>query len=250
MKTLVSFLLDRTGSMIRVKTETINAFNSYLNALGEDPNIEFTLVLFDAISMDKVCVKAKLNEVPRLTDKNYVPRDYTNLLECATRLINAVEELNLPADEYRPPILVLQTDGMENASDPEKYTFPALKALIDAKTALGWQFVFMGCGIDNYDAGARMGISRGQTLSYGTEAAAMGSAFGATAQNTRAYASGLTGQTTYTAEQKFAAGDQFDPDAQKAAQKPVTPPKSTMPKMGIFKTQNRAEDFSLKDKEE
>ncbi len=55
--TLVTFLLDRTGSMESIKDDTIGGFNAYLSALKADgAGIEFSLLQFDSMSIDKVCV--------------------------------------------------------------------------------------------------------------------------------------------------------------------------------------------------
>jgi hypothetical protein len=48
--TIVSFLLDRTGSMEAIKDETIGGFNAYLDALEAEAGdlVVFTLLQFDS----------------------------------------------------------------------------------------------------------------------------------------------------------------------------------------------------------
>jgi hypothetical protein len=67
--TIVSFLLDRTGSMAAIKDETISGFNTYLDTLERDAGdlIAFTLLQFDSQSIDTLYAGAKLSEVRRLT---------------------------------------------------------------------------------------------------------------------------------------------------------------------------------------
>ena len=52
--TIVSFLLDRTGSMDAIKDETIGGFNAYIDALQAEAGdlVVFTLLQFDSQSID------------------------------------------------------------------------------------------------------------------------------------------------------------------------------------------------------
>jgi hypothetical protein len=48
-RTLVTFLLDETGSMASIKDDTIGGFNSYLSTLKTSGTpIDFTLIKFDS----------------------------------------------------------------------------------------------------------------------------------------------------------------------------------------------------------
>jgi hypothetical protein len=81
--TIVSFLLDRTGSMETIKDETIGGFNAYLDALEREAGdlVVFTLLQFDSQSIDTLYARAKLSEVQRLTPESYQPRAYTPLID-------------------------------------------------------------------------------------------------------------------------------------------------------------------------
>lgn len=208
-KTLVTFLLDRTGSMAGIKEDTIGAFNTYLEELQkEGAGIEFTLLQFDSTSLDKICVRRPVKDVEPLNNENFVPRDMTPLIDAAYKTIEAVEK-SLAAHPADKVVVCILTDGQENAS--EDHTWKELAALIKKKRKAGWQFNFMGAGIDAYDQGARMGIKRGETVSYdSTNPMSTQAAFVATAANTRAYSSGVSGQTVYTDTQKAASGDRYD----------------------------------------
>lgn len=214
-KTLVNFLLDRTGSMQRIKGDTIGGFNAYLDALEREAGdlVEFTFLTFDSISTDKICVGAALKNVARLTDGTYVPRANTPLVDAFVKLIKATEEQVAKRTDSPRVIVVAQTDGEENCS--HEYTTADLTALIKRKTADGWEFVFMGANIDAYQAGHRFGVSVGSTVSYDSTRSA--SAFQGLAQNTAAFAMGTSASMGYSNSQKFAAGDTFVPRPQPTA---------------------------------
>lgn len=212
-KTLVTLLLDRSGSMETVRDDTIGAINAYLDTLREaESDMRFSLVLFDSdyagtMSLQALVEAAPLDEVPPLTRESYVPRGGTPLIDAACATIRAVSE-SLARRRNADPVKVvmaIQTDGQENNSCENDWK--TLRKLISEKEEMGWEFLFMGCGIDAYEQGRKMGLSAAKTVSYGTSREMTRAAFAATAQNTAAFASGLAGSAAYTDAQKLDAGD-------------------------------------------
>jgi hypothetical protein len=208
MRTLVTFLLDRTGSMEAIRDDTIGGFNAYLDGLKGNggADIDFTLIQFDSVSIDKICVAVPVAEVEKLTRETYQPRASTPLIDAAVKTINAVEAalLHGPAAKV---VICIQTDGQENSTE---HNWAELNALIKEKSAKGWQFNFMGVGIDAYDQGARMGISPAATMAYDhRDRQATVAAFSASAENARRYACAEIDDTDYRPAQKAAAGDRF-----------------------------------------
>ena len=235
--TLVTFLLDRSGSMEAARDDTIGAFNAYIDDLsaGDSAEILFNLVQFDSHGLDKVCVRRPVAEVQRLDRNTYVPRASTPLIDAAYTTIKAVEA-SLTGDTETKVVICIQTDGQENES--KDYGWGDLSTLVKEKTALGWQFNFMGAGIDAYDQGARMGIAVDQTLSYDhLDPMAHKAAFMAAAENTRSFSRGAVKSTSYSDEQKRAAGDKYTGSAaghgRKAASKAHTKKGSSI--QGDFK---------------
>jgi hypothetical protein len=217
--TLVTFLLDRTGSMQSIKDDTIGAFNAYLDGLKAEPSIRFTLVQFDSMSIDKICVQAPIADVLPLTEHSYVPRAATPLIDAAYKTIKATDAAVNDTDTK--VVICIQTDGHENAST--EHTWEELNALIKEKSAIGWQFNFMGASIDAYDQASRMGIAAAAAMSYdSTSRAATVAGFDAGAVNATAFARGLAESTNYTMEQRAKAGDKF---AHKVTASTPWPPK-------------------------
>lgn len=215
-RTLVTFLLDRTGSMEAIRDDTIGGFNAYLDGLkgNGEADIDFTLIQFDSVSIDKICVAVPVAQVAKLTRDTYQPRASTPLIDAAVKTINAVETslLSMPAARV---VICIQTDGQENSST--EHNWAELNALVKEKSAKGWQFNFMGVGIDAYDQGARMGIAPAATMAYDhRDRQATVAAFSASAENARAYARAEAPDTAYRPAQKQAAGDRFGNVVRKA----------------------------------
>jgi hypothetical protein len=208
-QTIVTFLLDRTGSMQSCKAATIEAFNAYLDTLKKNAEgIEFSFLQFDSQSLDKICIAEHPGNVAFLTDASYQPRGSTPLIDASYKTIKAVETALAKRDDKPQIVICIQTDGYENAST--EHSMADLNLLIKEKTGLGWQFVFMGAGIDAYTQGAQMGVPAAQTMSYDpsrketTEAA-----FRASAHNTVEFARRMMPSAAFSAPQRAASGDSF-----------------------------------------
>jgi uncharacterized protein YegL len=212
-KTLITLLLDRSGSMHSMKSDTIGAINSYIDNLrGSEADIRMSLVQFASISMgeielEKTFVAQKIQKIQDLSMENYKPNGGTPLIDAAVMTIKAVEESLLGKDNIKV-VVIIQTDGEENSS--KKHSWSTLKSLISEKEELGWEFNFMGCGIDAYQQSEKLGLKRSNTISYGKNSKDNAAVFAATAHNTRSYAEGISSSLAYSHEQKLASGDVYD----------------------------------------
>lgn len=142
---------------------------------------------------------------PALGAHEYIPRGNTPLIDAAIDTIRWIEAAVAGRDDI-DVALGIQTDGQENCS---QRGMDELHALIARKAAEGWQFTFMGCGIESYAyrQAQAMGLSAAQTVLYSKDKDRTEAAFAANAASTRAYALRASASVSYTDAQKFAAGD-------------------------------------------
>lgn len=182
MKTDITVVLDRSGSMSDCVTDTVGGFNTFLAEQKKTGNCCLTLVQFDnQYQVDYNGVP--IEEVkPLIAGVNYTPRGSTALYDAAGRAIYAAKErIHAPrlrcscCDGDVPKVIfVIQTDGYENAS--REFTAHAVKEMIQhQRSKHDWQFVFMGADVDAMVASAGMGIHHAHTMGYGK--AASGVAF-------------------------------------------------------------------------
>jgi hypothetical protein len=206
---LVTFLLDRTGSMEAIKSETISGFNAYLDTLEREAGdlVEFTLLQFDSGSIDTLHLGAKLTDVSRLTPETYQPRAYTPLIDACYETIKTTEELVALRKDRPRIIVVFQTDGAENAS--QEHSLNELRDLIERRKAEDWQFVFLGADIDAYATASSLGILKEETLAY-AGSRSLGT-FAEMAEMVGDVAQGRAQRVRFSDEQRRAAGDRFDP---------------------------------------
>lgn len=96
------------------------------------------------------------------------PRGGTALLDATGKLITDVgEALSALPEGQRPDkvIFLIMTDGMENRS--HQWTWGAVKALItQQREVYNWEFIFLGADIDAVEVGARMGMDRGNAMTF------------------------------------------------------------------------------------
>jgi hypothetical protein len=215
LHTLVTFLLDRTGSMQAIKADTIGGFNAYLDTLEREAGdlVEFTMLQFDSQSIDTLYAGARLSTVERLTDDTYQPRASTPLIDACVEAIKTTEELVAQRKDRSRVIVVFQTDGEENAS--RRHQLADLVDLIKRRSDEGWKFVFLGANIDAYKTARAFGIADEATVAY--DARRSGMLMEEAGVLTALLAMGCAEELVFHKELKRAAGDRFDPDATAAA---------------------------------
>ena len=162
------FILDRSGSMGGLESDTIGGFNSMLNKQKkEDGRAYVSTVLFDH-ETEGLHDRVPIEKVPELTDKDYTVRGCTALLDAigsAIHHIGNVHKYARPEDVPEHTMFVIITDGMENAS--KRYSGREIKRKIEKeKSKYGWEFLFIGANIDAIATARNFGISEDRAVNY------------------------------------------------------------------------------------
>ena len=162
------FILDRSGSMAGLEKDTIGGFNAMIEKQrAEAGEAIISTVLFDNTS-EVIHDRLTLENVPKLTEKEYYVRGCTALLDAVGGAIHHIGNVHKYArEEDRPErtLFVITTDGMENAS--RRYTYDKVKAQITRqKEKYGWEFLFLGANIDAAREAARFGIDEDRAANY------------------------------------------------------------------------------------
>ena len=157
------FILDASGSMSSLTASTIKGFNDMLNKQKENlmnDEVLVTTVTFNT-SVKYLSFCERIENIEPLTDKTYYANGCTALNDAVGSTINRVSEkqsLSKKKLAKRKTIVVITTDGYENAS--KEYTRAHICDLIKNKKELGWEFIFMGAGIDAESEGSALSIDR------------------------------------------------------------------------------------------
>lgn len=151
----IVFLLDRSGSMGGMESDTIGGYNSYLNQ-QKDKNALVTTVLFDD-QYELLTNRAKIQDVSDLTSSEYYVRGCTALLDAIGKTIILMDKA-----KSKKCIFVITTDGYENAS--KEYNKAQIKELIEGHK--DWEFMYIGANIDSYSEASALGIKASNTANY------------------------------------------------------------------------------------
>jgi hypothetical protein len=179
----VYMLLDRTGSMASIWSETLSSINGYVAKLAADKvDARITLAMFDSndgTQFDVIRGTVDVKDWPAVTDAEASPRGYTPLYDAIGRLMGLAN-----ADASDRASVIIVTDGQENAS--REVTREGAKAMLDRVQAKGWDVVFLGANFDAFSQAASLGGVAGQTLNIapGSMQAAMA---GPVAARSRSY---------------------------------------------------------------
>lgn len=158
-------ILDKSGSMSGLESDTIGGFNSMIDKqreLGLNTNV--TTVLFDTnfnIIHDRVDIK----KIEKLTNKEYFASGNTALLDAVGSTINRIERVSDIYAKDNRVLFVIITDGMENSS--KEYTKSQINQMITAKQSkYEWEFIFLGANIDAVSEAQSLGIKGSNAVKY------------------------------------------------------------------------------------
>ena len=165
------FILDRSGSMSGLESDTIGGFNSMIeNQKKQDGECYVSTVLFDNVS-EVLHDRVKLADIKPMTDKEYTVRGCTALVDAiggAIHHIGNVHKYACNEDVPEHTMFVITTDGMENAS--HKYSSEKVKRMIERqKEQYGWEFLFIGANIDAVETATQYGISKDRAVNYNAD---------------------------------------------------------------------------------
>ena len=188
--TEIVFILDRSGSMAGLESDTIGGFNSMIQKQQKEleGNALVSTILFDHESIvlhDRVPIA----EVKPLTEKDYEVRGTTALLDAIGDAVKHIKNVHKYArEEDRPEktLFVITTDGMENAS--EHFSYRDIKELIGTQKESGWEFIFLGANIDAIEVAGHLGIDARRAVNYHADSRGTSELFSAVGNFASAFA--------------------------------------------------------------
>ena len=162
------FILDRSGSMSGLESDTIGGFNSLIKKQRkQDGECLVSTVLFDHVS-EVLHDRVKLSEIKKMTEDDYTVRGCTALIDaigCAIHHIGNIHKYARKEDVPENTMFVIMTDGMENAS--HIYSSKEVKKMIEhRKKKYGWEFLFIGANIDSVETAGHFGIGADRAVNY------------------------------------------------------------------------------------
>ena len=162
------FILDKSGSMSGLESDTVGGFNTMIEKQKkQNAPCYVSTVLFNNTS-EVLYDRVKLGEVQKMTEENFFVGGSTALMDAiggAIHHIGNIHKYIRPEDVPANTMFVIMTDGMENAS--RNYSSDRVKQMIERqKKRYGWEFLFIGANIDAVETAARYGIDADRAVNY------------------------------------------------------------------------------------
>lgn len=178
------FILDKSGSMAGLESDTIGGFNAMIEKQKkEEGECYVSTVLFSNFS-EVLHDRKKLSDISPLTDKDYQVGGCTALIDAIGGAIHHIGNIHKYARSEDVPahtMFIITTDGMENAS--RMYSSAKVKSMIERqKRKYGWEFLFIGANIDAVETAKHFGISENRAVNYNADAHGTGVVYAAMAQ--------------------------------------------------------------------
>ena len=162
------FIIDKSGSMSGLESDTIGGFNSLIKKQKKEEGDALVSVVFFNDNQDVVLDRVDINKVKELTEEEYVCMSCTALLDAVGDSIKHIRNIHKYARKEDIPektVFVIMTDGLENAS--EKYRYHDVKRLIErAKEESNWEFLFLGANIDAIGEAKNLGIEEDYAVEF------------------------------------------------------------------------------------
>ena len=162
------FILDRSGSMAGLESDTVGGFNAMIEKQKkQDGQCWVSTVLF-ANESKVIHDRVRLEEIRPMTEDDYTVGGCTALIDAIGEAIHHIANIHKYARAEDVPahtVFVITTDGMENAS--RKYSAGDVRKTIkQMQEEKGWEFLFIGANIDAVETASRFGIAEDRAVNY------------------------------------------------------------------------------------
>ena len=153
-------ILDESGSMSGVTSQTISGCNETLNGIRtiakEDPEIKqfVSIYCFDTSNSRYLFKNVPIEKVRDLTWEDYRPNACTPLYDAIGLTVSQLMKIATDTDAIAKVTII--TDGYENAS--RHWNHSSVVELIESLKKKGWLFTFMGANIDVERTSRSLGI--------------------------------------------------------------------------------------------
>lgn len=162
------FILDKSGSMAGLVSDTIGGYNAMLNKQQKESGEAIvTTVLFDdnyELLHDRINIKG----INPITESEYFVGGCTALLDAVGKTIHKIGNAQKHTSEAQRAdkvMFIITTDGMENSSC--EYSYKKIKEMVERqKEKYGWEFIFLGANIDAISTAEKFGISADRAANY------------------------------------------------------------------------------------
>lgn len=177
--TEILVILDASVSMSTMAEEAASGLNDFIADQAKQPGeCVVTIVQFNSNNpYNEIVQRISAIDAPKIVaGSNYHVGGLTPLRQCICQGVDKLgATLTLEAEHARPGkvIVVIITDGLENASNVEYTQAEVNRRVTHQEQAYSWQFVFLGKNICSAEEGAKLGVKGKKTSDFRSIGAAL-----------------------------------------------------------------------------
>jgi len=161
---LVAVLVDRSGSMAQSLGQMEGGLNDFIRDQADMPGEAGVMLAQFDDHYDILWPMQPIRTAPQYYLK---PRGGTALYDGIGQIIADINEQLSEEAEHRPVVVVIVTDGNENAS--KEWDLESIKSWITyQREVYQWQFIFLGANLDAVRLADKFGIPAQAALTFDT----------------------------------------------------------------------------------
>ena len=182
--TQITFVLDSSGSMSKIREDTIGGFNTFLTDQRDEPGRAAVTLYEFSDSVSRVYHGKPLGDAPDLDEETYTPGGRTALHDAITTAVTETDaHIEKQPATVQPDtvVVVVLTDGKENASETPR---DRVRELVEQyRQDHDWEFLFIGANQDAVLTATRMGIEAEKSLDMAHSGEGTQAAYESTSRN-------------------------------------------------------------------
>lgn len=176
--TAVVLLIDESGSMRKLRNDTIGSVNMFISEQAGLPgDCHIKIVTFDSDAMTIRSGPAR--RIEEITERDYAPSGMTALYDALKSEIKILgEALQETPESERPDrvVFAIITDGEDTASVSTRHEIRDM--IMHQESVYSWQFLYLAAGFDAFSQAAKMGIQPGYSAQYAASSGGYRAAMG------------------------------------------------------------------------
>ena len=178
LKTRIAILLDSSGSMSYIQREAVDMFNEQVRAIKKgaaEVDTKVSLVTFASNANPPLFFNQDVASLKELDYNQYQPEGGTAMYDAIGQTIESLKALPEANDETTSFLVVIISDGQENASKKFNASQIAeqVKSLQDGKR---WTFSYLGANQDLTKVSQQLGFHLGNMQVFSANSAGVGQA--------------------------------------------------------------------------
>jgi len=167
LKNYIVFIIDESGSMLKIREEIVSSFNEYVEEIKKWSNEmeeRVSLVYFSSRVRDPILWNEDVNKLKKIELQDYNPKGLTALNDAIGLSIDGMLKLDDINDPKVSVLYIILTDGLNNHSIKYEHDYQIKEKIKELEKTGRWSFTFLGKNLDEIEY--KYGISKGNMAKF------------------------------------------------------------------------------------